>query len=61
MPIDGSYDFDGSVARTSLVCHSCTRTGSTMIETPFWASGLGLWLALVATTHLSLTENTLVS
>ena len=32
-----------------------------LIETPFWASGLGLWLALVATTHLSLTENTLVS
>ena len=42
----------GSVARTSLVCHNCTRTGSTMTGMPSWASGFGPlgWL-VVATTH----------
>ena len=59
--MDDLATVSGSVARMSLVCHSCTRTGSTVTGTPFWASGLGLWLALAATTHLSLTENTLVS
>ena len=47
--------------RTSHVCHSCTSTGSTMTGMPSWASSLGLWLALVAPTHLCLTKATLVS
>ena len=59
--MDDLADCVRSVARTSLVCHNCTRTGSTMTGMPSWASGLGLWLALAATIHLSLTENTLVS
>ena len=46
----------GSVARTSHVCHSCTRTGSAITGMPSWVSCLDLWLALVAPTHLCLTK-----
>ena len=50
------WTVSSSVARTSHVCHSCTRTGSTITGFSLWVSCLDLLLALVAPTHLCLTK-----